>query len=67
MVDGGVELQLLGDVTALFGTAGDAHRAGPGHLGELPHERADRAACRRDGNRFARRRLADDVSSPHKL
>src|SRR6266498_5214080 len=61
MVDGGVEAKFLGDIAAFFRAASDTDGPGAGHLGELPDERADRAACSRDNNRLALVRLADEI------
>ena len=60
MVDGRVETQLLGDVTALVRAAGDADRAGAADLGELSDQRTDRTARRRNDHGVARFGLADE-------
>ena len=60
MVDGRVEAQLLGDVTALVRPAGNADRAGAADLGELSDQRTDWTARRRDDHRLARFGLADE-------
>ena len=63
MIDRGVETQLLAHMPALVGAAGDADGAGAGHFGELPDQRADRAARGRDDHGLARFRLADRVQA----
>src|SRR5581483_4848922 len=59
VVDAGVEPQLVGDVAALFGSAGDSDRAAALDLGDLSDHRADGSGCRRDDHRLAGLGLAD--------
>ncbi len=61
MINGGVEAQVFDDVAGLFSAAGNANGAGAGHLGELPDQRANRAAGGGDDHGVARFRLADPV------
>ena len=59
MIDAGVEAELLHGVVALLLAAGDADRAQPFDLRDLPDDRADGAGRRGDDQRLAGLRLAD--------
>src|SRR3954468_19146412 len=59
VVDGRIEAELGGQPVALVRAAGNADHATPPDLGDLSHDRTDRARGRRDHDGFALLGLAD--------
>ena len=59
VVDGGVEAQIVDDVLALLGSAGDADRVAPLDLGDLTGDHADGTGRPGDDHGFAGFRLTD--------